>query len=64
MQKLWYNMNKKFEERKITIVKNAQKGRKNEKVDRHYWKTYDADTVQSVSCDTSFALSGVVLVDQ
>ena len=48
----------------MTIVKNAQKGRKNEKVDRHYWKTYDADTVQSVSCDTSFALSGVVLVDQ
>ena len=53
-----------FQKGKITIVKNAQKGRENEKVDRHHWKTYDADTAQSVSRDTSFTLSGAVLVEQ
>ena len=36
MRKLCYNMNKKFLKRKMTIVKNAQKGRENEKVDRHH----------------------------
>lgn len=36
IRKICYNVNKKFSKRKITIVKNAQKGRENEKVDRHH----------------------------
>ena len=34
--KICYNVNKKFSKRKDDYCKNAQKGRENEKVDRHH----------------------------